>query len=237
MAFDFYTGEVLLIDKPYTWTSFQAVNKIKHSIKQHPSLVINDVKTKPKVGHAGTLDPLATGLLIVCTGKKTKTINELMGLDKEYTGTIKLGATTPCYDLEKDIDFTFPTNHITEELILQTAKSFIGEQEQVPPIFSAVMVNGKRAYDLARAGQNVELKARPISIKQFEITEIKNLEVSFKIECTKGTYIRSIARDFGLALYSGGHLINLRRTKIGAYTIENAKNIENIVVELKNSYL
>ncbi len=232
-SYNFYNGEVLLIDKPYTWTSFQAVNKIKHSIKHHPSLVLDTIKTKPKVGHAGTLDPLATGLLVVCTGKKTKTINELMGLDKEYTGTIKLGATTPCYDLEKPIDKIFPTEHITDDLILQTTKKFMGEQEQVPPIFSAVMVNGKRAYDLARAGKEVELKARPITIKLFEITEIKEFEVSFKIQCTKGTYIRSIARDFGLALNSGAHLISLRRTKIGDFNIENASSIPDFVETLR----
>lgn len=222
MTYNFYTGEVLLIDKPYTWSSFQAVNKIKHAIKQHPSLIHDAVKTKPKVGHAGTLDPLATGLLIICTGKKTKTINELMGQEKEYTGTFFLGATTPCYDLEKPVDFTFPVEHITVKDLQQTAKSFIGSQRQVPPIFSAVYVNGVRAYELARKGEAVELKSREIEIKEFEITNIEMPLVDFRIVCSKGTYIRSIARDFGLALNSGAHLTKLCRTRIGDFKLENA---------------
>ncbi|MFN8229654.1 MAG: tRNA pseudouridine(55) synthase TruB [Bacteroidia bacterium] len=233
--FNFYTGEVILIDKPYTWSSFQAVNKIKHAFKNHHSLIYNEVKTKAKIGHAGTLDPLATGLLIMCTGKKTKEINSFMGLDKEYTGKFKIGATTPCFDLEKPIDNLFNTAHITSQLILDTAKNFIGLQEQVPPLFSAVMVNGKRAYELARKGETVELKHRPIEIKEFEITEINNLEISFRIVCTKGTYIRSIARDFGLALNSGAHLIELRRTKIGDFYIENALTIEQFINIIKIS--
>lgn len=222
MSYNFYTGEVLLIDKPYTWSSFQAVNKIKHAIKQHPSLMIDGVKTKPKVGHAGTLDPLATGLLIVCTGKKTKTINELMGQEKEYTGTFFIGATTPCFDLEKPIDQTFPTEHITNDSILAAAKSFVGIQQQVPPIFSAVFVNGQRAYELARRGEEVELKSREIEIKSFEITKIDMPTIDFKIVCSKGTYIRSIARDIGLTLNSGAHLTKLCRTRIGDYRLENA---------------
>jgi tRNA pseudouridine55 synthase len=226
MSHDFYTGEVLLIDKPYTWSSFQAVNKIKHAIKHHPSLMVNGVKTKPKVGHAGTLDPLATGLLIVCTGKKTKTINELMGMEKEYTGTFFLGATTPCYDLEKPVDKTFPTEHITEEEIRAVAKRFIGPQQQVPPLFSAVMVDGKRAYELARAGTETELKPREIEIKEFEISAIRFPEVDFRIVSSKGTYIRSIARDFGAALNSGAYLAKLCRTRIGDYKIENAVSPE-----------
>ena len=230
--FNFYKGEVILIDKPYTWSSFQAVNKIKHVIKNHSSLVIDEIKTKAKIGHAGTLDPLATGLLIICTGKKTKEINTFMGLDKEYTGKFKLGATTPCFDLEKAIDKTYNTNHITTQLIEETAKHFIGKQEQVPPLFSAVMVNGKRAYELARKGEEVELKHRPIEIKEFEITDINNLEISFRITCSKGTYIRSIARDFGLALNSGAHLIELRRTKIGENSVENAFTIEQFIKTL-----
>ena len=222
MAYDFYNGEILLVNKPYTWSSFQAVNKIKHAIKNHRSLIVDDKKIKPKVGHAGTLDPLATGLLIVCTGKKTKTINDLMGMEKEYTGTIFLGATTPCYDLEKPVDFTFPTSHITATAIQQTAKNFIGLQQQVPPIFSAVMINGKRAYELAREGLEVEIKSREIEIKEFEITNINMPEIDFRIVCSKGTYIRSIARDFGIALNSGGHLTKLCRTKIGDFNLANA---------------
>ena len=222
MNYNFYTGEVLLIDKPYTWSSFQAVNKLKHAIKNHPSLIVDGVKVKPKIGHAGTLDPLATGLLIVCTGKKTKTINELMGMEKEYTGTFLLGATTPCYDLEKEVDKTFPIEHITVEAIQQTAKNFTGSQQQVPPIFSAVMINGKRAYEMARAGEEVEMKSREIEIKEFEITNVTMPTASFRIVCSKGTYIRSIARDFGVALNSGAHLTALCRTRIGDFKLEDA---------------
>ena len=222
MSCNFYGGEVLLIDKPYTWSSFQAVNKIKYAIKNHPSLIVDGVKVKPKVGHAGTLDPLATGLLIVCTGKKTKTINELMGMEKEYTGTFFIGATTPCFDIEKPIDQTFPTEHITEDLIKQTAKDFIGVQQQVPPLFSAVMVNGKRAYELARQGADTELKPREIEIKEFEVSNINLPLVDFRIVCSKGTYIRSIARDFGLALSSGAYLTKLCRTRIGNFRLEDA---------------
>jgi tRNA pseudouridine55 synthase len=229
MDYNFYTGEVLLINKPYTWSSFQAVNKLKHAIKHHPSFVVDGVKVKPKIGHAGTLDPLATGLLIVCTGKKTKTINDLMGMEKEYTGTFLIGATTPCYDLEKEVDKTYPTEHITKEAVLKTAIEFTGVQQQIPPIFSAVMINGKRAYELARAGEEVEMKSREIDIKEFEITEVTMptepngiIDVKFRIVCSKGTYIRSIARDFGLALNSGAHLAKLCRTRIGDFKLEDA---------------
>ncbi len=233
MSYHFYRGEVLLIDKPLGWSSFQAVNKIKHGIKNHPSFIHEGTKVKPKVGHAGTLDPLATGLLIVCTGKKTKEMNNYMGLDKEYTGTFFIGATTPCYDLEKEIDKTYPTEHITKENILATAKNFIGQQEQIPPLFSAVMVNGKRAYTHARAGDDIELIAKPIEIKEFEITAIEMQVVSFRIVCTKGTYIRSIARDFGLALNSGAHLTSLRRTKIGEFDVKDAVSPEEFVKQFK----
>lgn len=222
MAFDFYNGEVLLINKPYTWSSFQAVNKIKHAIKNHSSLILEGKKVKPKVGHAGTLDPLATGLLIVCSGKKTKTINELMGLEKEYTGTFYIGATTPCFDLEKPIDNTFPINHITNELLLLTAKSFLGFQQQVPPIYSAVKINGKRAYEFAREGLEAEINSREIEIKEFELTQINLPFVDFRIICSKGTYIRSLSRDFGLALKSGAHLTKLIRTRIGDFSLTYA---------------
>jgi tRNA pseudouridine55 synthase len=222
MAFDFYNGEVLLINKPYTWSSFQAVNKIKHAIKNHSSLILEGKKVKPKVGHAGTLDPLATGLLIVCSGKKTKTINELMGLEKEYTGTFFIGATTPCYDLEKPIDNTFPINHITNEILLLTAKSFLGFQQQVPPIYSAVKINGKRAYEFAREGLEAEINSREIEIKEFELTQINLPFVDFRIICSKGTYIRSLSRDFGLALKSGAHLTKLIRTRIGDFSLTDA---------------
>lgn len=234
MNYNFYTGEVLLIDKPYTWSSFQAVNKVKHAIKQHPSLIVDGVKIKPKVGHAGTLDPLATGLLIVCSGKKTKTINDLMGMEKEYTGTFLLGATTPCYDLEKEVDQTFPTQHITIEAIKKAAIDLTGIQQQVPPIFSALLINGKRAYELARAGEEVEMKSREIDIKEFEITDVSMPTVSFRIVCSKGTYIRSIARDFGLALNSGAHLTKLCRTRIGDFKLEDAVTPQEFADKLNN---
>lgn len=219
---DFANGEVLLIDKPLTWTSFNAVNKIKHSIKNHPSFTKDGVKLRPRVGHAGTLDPLATGLLIICTGKKTKEIENYQGMEKEYTGSFYIGATTPCFDKEKEIDFTFPTEHITEALIKTTAEKFVGVQQQTPPVFSAIKVDGKRSYDMARAGQEVELKSREIEIKSFSIEAIHFPEVTFRIVCTKGTYIRSIARDFGIALNSGAHLSSLRRERIGTFDVKSA---------------
>lgn len=228
---DYRSGELLLINKPYTWSSFQAVNKLKHALKKHPSLLLDDKLVHLKIGHAGTLDPLATGLLIICTGKKTKDISSFQDLPKEYTGTFFIGATTPCYDKEKEVDATYPTEHITEELVLETAKSFIGEQEQVPPMFSAVKVDGKRLYKLARIGEEIELKARPIEILEFEITSCKLPLVDFRIACTKGTYIRSIARDFGLALNSGAYLDTLCRTKIGHFSIEDAKTPEEFITE------
>jgi len=219
---DFYNGEILLINKPLGWTSFQAVNKLKHGLKKHPSMLLDGKFVHLKIGHAGTLDPLATGLLIVCTGKKTKEIQKFQDLPKEYTGTFFIGATTPCYDLEKPIDNTYPTEHISTGLIADAVKSFVGLQEQVPPIFSAVMVNGKRAYELARKGEEVELRAKPIHIYEFEITRQELPEIDFRIVCSKGTYIRSIARDLGLLLNSGAHLIKLCRTKIGNFTIEES---------------
>ena len=231
MAIDYRGGELILINKPYTWSSFQAVNKLKHALKKHPSLLLDDKLIHLKIGHAGTLDPLATGLLIICTGKKTKEISSFQDLPKEYTGTFFIGATTPCYDKEKEVDATYPTEHITEALILETAKSFIGKQEQVPPMFSAVKVDGKRLYKLARVGEEIELKARPIEILEFEITSCKLPLVEFRIACTKGTYIRSIARDFGLALNSGAYLDTLCRTKIGHFCIEDAKTPEEFITE------
>ncbi len=228
---NFYLGEILLVNKPLGWTSFQAVNKLKYGLKRHSSLLLDGKLVNLKIGHAGTLDPLATGLLIVCTGKKTKEIQKFQDLPKEYTGTFFIGATTPCYDLEKPIDQEYPTDHITKELIETTVKTFIGKQEQVPPIFSAVMVNGKRSYELARKGEEVELKAKPIEIYEFKITRLALPELDFRIVCSKGTYIRSIARDLGLALNSGAHLTALCRTKIGDYTINDSKE----PVELINS--
>lgn len=226
---DFYNGEILLINKPYTWTSFQAVNKLKHSIKKHPSFFVNNQWIKPKIGHAGTLDPLATGLLIVCTGKKTKQIEQFQNLTKEYTGTFYIGATTPCYDLEKPIDNHYPTEHITTALLTEKVNQFIGPQLQTPPMFSAVQVNGQRAYELARQGQEIELKSRPIELFEFELTRIQLPEVDFRIVCSKGTYIRSIARDLGLTLGSGAHLTKLCRTAIGDYHVNNAVSPEQFV--------
>jgi tRNA pseudouridine55 synthase len=229
MTTDYRSGELLLINKPYTWSSFQAVNKLKHALKRHPSLLLDGKYVNLKIGHAGTLDPLATGLLIICTGKKTKEISSFQDLPKEYTGAFFIGATTPCYDKEKPVDQTFPTEHITKELVLETARSFIGKQEQVPPMFSAVRVDGKRMYKLARAGEEIELKARPIEILDFEITFCELPLVGFRIACTKGTYIRSIARDFGLALNSGAYLDSLCRTKIGDFSLENAQTPEEFI--------
>ena len=214
-AEDFLNGQIILIDKPITWSSFQAVNKLKYILKRK-----YDLPKKFKIGHAGTLDPLATGLLIICTGKFTKSINEIQAQTKEYTGTITVGATTPSYDLETDVDFTFPTEHISNALILETTKQFIGEINQKPPVFSAIKKDGKRLYELARAGEEVEIAFRKTTIYEFEITRIELPEIDFRIACSKGTYIRSIAFDFGKALQSGGHLTKLRRTKIGDYLVE-----------------
>ncbi len=213
---DFLNGQLLLIDKPLTWTSFQAVNALKWAIRRKFDL------KKIKIGHAGTLDPLATGLLLICTGKFTKKINELQGQLKEYTGDITLGATTPSYDLESEIDNEYPIAHITNILIHETTQQFIGQIEQVPPIFSALKKNGKRLYEYAREGEKVEIKSRSIEIFEFEITNIKLPVVSFRVVCSKGTYIRSLAHDFGKALESGGHLSALRRTKIGDYNVNTA---------------
>lgn len=208
-------GKVLLIDKPLKWSSFQAVNKLKYVLKNQLNL-----PKKFKIGHAGTLDPLATGLLIICTGKFTKRITEIQAQAKEYTGTIVLGATTPSYDLETEVDATFPTEHISEALIMETTKQFIGEIDQKPPVFSAIKKDGKRLYEHARAGEEVEIQSRKTTIHEFEITRIQLPEVDFRVTCSKGTYIRSLAFDFGLALQSGGHLSALRRTKIGDYSVE-----------------
>ena len=232
----FLIGQIILIDKPLTWTSFDVVNKVRWLTKQEIGV------KKIKVGHAGTLDPLATGLLILCTGKFTKKIESLQAQEKEYTGVITLGATTPSYDLEKPIDEEFPTDHITEFLIKEIAATFIGEQEQIAPIHSAKKIDGKRAYEYAREGEEVVIKSNLINIKEFDVELCgipkftasdnakinqeppyeKGLHVKFKIVCSKGTYIRSIARDFGEKLNTGGHLAQLRRTKIGSFKIEDA---------------
>lgn len=213
---DFLEGQLLLIDKPMGWSSFQAVNKLKWAIRKKFQL------KKIKIGHAGTLDPLATGLLLICTGKFTKKINDLQGQVKEYTGTITLGATTPSFDLETEVDQTFPIDHISDTLIQETTTGFIGEIEQVPPVFSALKKDGKRLYEYAREGKEVEIKKRQVTISEFEITQINLPEIEFRVVCSKGTYIRSLAHDFGKALQSGGHLSTLRRTKIGDYNVDIA---------------
>lgn len=213
---DFLNGEILLIDKPLEWSSFQAVNALKWAIRKKFNL------KKIKIGHAGTLDPLATGLLVICTGKFTKKIPELQGQVKEYTGTFTLGATTPSYDLETEVHQTFPIDHITEAAIKKVANQFLGEIDQVPPVFSALKKDGKRLYELAREGKEVDIKSRKVEILEFEITRVTLPEVDFRVVCSKGTYIRSLAHDFGKALGSGAHLSALRRTKIGDFNVNNA---------------
>jgi len=217
---EYLNGQVLLIDKPLKWSSFQAVNKLKY-------LLINKVglPKKFKIGHAGTLDPLATGLLLICTGKFTKRISELQGQAKEYTGTFYIGATTPSYDLETEIDQTFPTEHIDETLIHETVKQFLGEIDQKPPIFSAIKKDGVRLYEHARAGETIEIESRKTTIHEFEITRVALPEIDFRVVCSKGTYIRSLAFDFGKAMNSGSHLTVLRRTKIGDYDVKDAIDI------------
>lgn len=224
---DYKEGQVLLIDKPLEWTSFQAVNKLRWHIRQRFHI------KKIKVGHAGTLDPLATGLLIICTGKQTKSIHIYQGQVKEYTGTFTIGATTPSYDLESEIDKTFETAHITNELIHKTTEQFIGTIQQQPPIFSAIKKDGKRLYELARKGETTEIPTREVTIDEFEITNIDFPKVEFRVVCSKGTYIRSLAFDFGKALDSGAHLSALRRTKIGEYSVENAESIDNFIEKLE----
>nr|WP_321232495.1 tRNA pseudouridine(55) synthase TruB [uncultured Psychroserpens sp.] len=227
-AEDYQSGQVLLIDKPLTWTSFQAVNKLRWEIRQAFNI------KKIKVGHAGTLDPLATGLLIICTGKMTKQINTFQGQDKVYTGTFVLGSTTPSYDLETEIDQSFPTEHISEALIHETTKQFIGDIEQLPPVFSALKKDGKRLYEYARAGEIVEIKSRTVHISEFEITTINGHHIDFRVVCSKGTYIRSLAHDFGKALNSGAHLSVLRRTKIGDFDVKNAVSPKDFIASLSS---
>ena len=212
-------GRVLLIDKPLNWTSFQVVNKIRWLIKQQFNI------KKIKVGHAGTLDPLATGLLILCTGKFTKKIETYQAQVKEYTGTITLGATTPSYDLESEIDQKFDISEISEADILKNTQQFLGKIQQQPPIFSALKQNGKRLYEYAREGSKIEIPSRPVTINEFKITKIKLPCIEFRIVCGKGTYIRSLAHDFGKSLNNGAHLSGLRRTKIGEFRVEDAISV------------
>ena len=227
-AEDFLDGQILLINKPLGWTSFDVVRKIKNLIRTKYSL------KKIKVGHAGTLDPLASGLLIVCTGKFTKRISELQGQAKIYTGDITLGGTTPSYDLETEVDATFETSHISEELIKKTTSQFTGKIDQKPPIFSALKRGGERLYEKARRGESIEIEARKVSVHAFDITKIEMPKVSFEIKCGKGTYIRSIAYDFGLALNSGAHLSKLCRTAIGDYQLADALDVSNFEKQLNS---
>ena len=226
--------DMLLINKPIGWSSFQVVNKLRYAITRfHKESLVesNGQKRKIKVGHTGTLDPLATGLLILCVGKETKNIEQYMASEKEYTGSFFIGATRPSHDQETEIDQLFETNFITDELLFATAKSFEGEQLQMPPIFSAIKKDGQRAYTSARSGQEITLSPRPITIFSFEITQIEMPLVSFKIKCSKGTYIRSIAFDFGKKLNSGAYLNSLCRTASGNYNLEDAVSIEEFLME------
>ena len=217
---DFKEGEVLYFDKPLTWTSFAVVNKVRYHLCRKLGV------KKLKVGHAGTLDPLATGVIILCTGKATKRIEELQAHTKEYVATLMLGATTPSYDLEKEIDATYPTEHITRELVEEVLKKFIGSIEQVPPAFSACMVDGKRAYDLARKGEEVQLKAKTLVIDEIELLECNLPVIKIRVVCSKGTYIRALARDIGEALQSGAHLTGLIRTRVGEVRLEDCMQVD-----------
>lgn len=218
---NFIDGEILCFDKPLTWTSFDLVNKVRYLIKRQLNV------KKFKIGHAGTLDPLATGVLIVCTGKATKRIEELQYKTKEYVATLKLGATTPSFDLEQEVDALYPTEHITREMVEETLKRFLGEIQQIPPSYSAVKVNGKRAYDYARKGDEVELKPKTLVIDEIELLDCQLPEITIRVVCSKGTYIRALARDIGLALNSGAHLTALRRTRIGDVRVEDCLSIES----------
>lgn len=219
---DFIAGEVLFFNKPLTWTSFDLVNKFRYKLSRKLKV------KKIKVGHAGTLDPLATGVMIVCTGKATKRIDEFQFQTKEYIATLKLGETTPSFDLEKEVDAVYPTEHITRELVEEVLKQFIGTIEQVPPVFSACKIEGKRAYELARNGEEVPLKAKTLVIDEIELLACELPVVKIRVVCSKGTYIRALARDIGVALHSGAHLIALERTRVGNVTLDQCMNPEDI---------
>lgn len=219
---DFIAGEVLFFNKPLTWTSFDLVNKFRYKLSRKLKV------KKIKVGHAGTLDPLATGVMIVCTGKATKRIDEFQFQTKEYIATLKLGETTPSFDLEKEVDVVYPTEHITRELVEEVLKQFIGTIEQVPPVFSACKIEGKRAYELARNGEEVPLKAKTLVIDEIELLACELPVVKIRVVCSKGTYIRALARDIGVALHSGAHLIALERTRVGDVTLDQCMNPEDI---------
>lgn len=227
---EFLAGKVIPINKPYQWTSFDVVKKVKNQIGKKLRQDLNIRLKSFKVGHAGTLDPLAEGLVLICTGKATKQINELMADEKEYIATIELGKTTPSYDLETDYDATFPIEHIDEKLINEVLKSFIGEQDQIPPVYSAKNINGERAYEFARRGEELQMKANKIIISEIELLEFNRPNLQIKIVCGKGTYIRSLAHDIGKKLNSGAHLTKLIRSRIGNYMIDSSLTIE----EFKN---
>ncbi len=227
--FNFQEGEILLFDKELEWTSFDLVQKVRNNLCRTLGV------KKLKVGHAGTLDPKATGLMILCTGKATKQIESLQAEEKEYIATLKLGATTPSFDLETKEDNFYPTSHITRELVLKALQKFEGATDQVPPIFSAIKVDGKRAYKHARKGEEVELKAREIFIREIELQQFSSDEIIIRVVCSKGTYVRSLARDLGLALNSGAYLTALRRTRIGNFSVENALSVENFLKFLKEN--
>lgn len=221
-------GKVFYIDKDLNWTSFNVVKKIK-------VVLLNKYKLrKLKVGHAGTLDPLASGLVIVCAGKETKNIEKYQGLEKEYIAEVRLGATTPSFDLETEIDNTYPIEHISRELVLSVLEEFTGEKEQIPPVFSAKNINGKRAYTYARKGKEVEMRPNIIHIRSIELLDFTMPVIRIRVTCSKGTYIRSLARDIGIALRSGGHLINLRRSRIGNFKVEEALKINEFEEMIKN---
>lgn len=225
---DYISGEILVIDKPYRWTSFDAVKRLRGAVQRRLNA------KRFKVGHAGTLDPLATGVLLVCTGRATKRIAELQEGMKEYVAEITFGATTPSYDLEKEIDATYPWEHITPELIAETLPKFQGHVMQVPPVFSAVKVDGKRAYNYARKGKEVEIKAKPLEIKELEVLNWEAPKLTLRVLCSKGTYIRALARDLGEAMNSGAHLTALRRTRVGDYTINDAMSLDQALELIKD---
>jgi len=228
---DFKAGEILLVDKPLNWTSFDVVNKLRWQLRK----LYNQKKFK--VGHAGTLDPLATGLLVICTGKATKQSMELMADDKTYTGTILFGKTTPSFDLETEFDGEYPTDHLTKEILEQTALTFLGEQLQTPPVFSAKKIDGKRAYESARKGEAVEMRKSAINIANVSIDTTRFPEVDFEIKCSKGTYIRSFAADFGKKVNSGATLIALRRTQSGEFNIKDAKTVDDWIETIAQTTL
>lgn len=225
---DFQAGVVIPINKAYEWTSFDVVKKVKNQIGKRLRQALNIRLKSFKVGHAGTLDPLAEGLVLVCTGKATKRIVDLMADEKEYVATIELGKTTPSYDLETEYDSEFPIDHINEELVKDVLNTFIGEQDQIPPVYSAKNINGKRAYDYARKGEEIELKPNKITIKEIKLLDYQMPTITIKIICSKGTYIRSLAYDIGKRLNSGAHLIKLIRTRIGSYKLESSLTIEEL---------